>query len=292
MQRTSERSLLRQVPDRSTSTEANLRQRTAESIEKPVAIEKSSPEKKTNASSDYNSHKVFTNRTPQVSEKILSILNKESGIIKHISGKQSWENVTIDQLRVIERLVINDENLTELHPKDFQGLLHLQEIDLRGTNIKVLPEELFREIPSLKSLLVKPGFSEDMIGKIQMELNPKVSIDVDERNDYSKTKKVVNKAGWGLGIATLGTFLTYLCTNLEKDSDPTGLVIPLFVTFILIAISMMVIHETSDYNNIDHKMPKPEPKNRNSSSNDDCCGDDFSVEGGLLAYSAFVSATW
>ena len=289
MQRTSERSLLRQVPDRATSTEANLRQRTAENIEKPVAIEKSSPEKKTNASADYNSHAVFINRTPQVSEKILSIFDKETYIGDPSFSNQSWKNVTLDKLRVIERLVLNDKNLTQLHPLDFQGLIDVEEIDLRGTNIKVLPENIFQDLPYLKKLLVNPRFSEDMIAKIYTE-HPKVSIEVEESND-NKIKKVANASGWGLGIASLGAYVTYLSTNWEKDPEPVGLVIALFITFAIFAISMMVVYETSESTNIDHRMPKPKPKKQHSSSNNS--GDySFSVEGGLLAYCAFLAATW
>ena len=267
MQITSEKNLLREVPNGSSSTEGNLRQRTPEEIEKPVSIETSSPE---NIDSDPPGY-IFTNRTPQVSKKILKIMSDESSLVDAYFSHQSWKNVTLDKLSVIEKLVLNDKNLTQLHPKDFQGLSRVQQIDLTGTRICVLPENIFRAVPSLKHLLVNPRFSEEIKVKLISE-HPSLSIEVKENrnrdwvffNPNEPRTKIANVAGWAMGIMTVISYLGYAYSCREsgpEDVSTEPLISPFLLALFVFTASFFTVAETQSALRIDHKLPKKPTEN-------------------------------
>ena len=276
MQKTTERNLLRQVPDRSTSTEANLRRRTAKNIEKPVAIEKKNPEKITDDSLDYNSHQVFTNRTPQVSEKILKILDNESSTYEYYFGQQSWEKVTIDQLNVIENLSLHDKNLTTLHPLDFQGLACVQQIDLRDTSIETLPREIFQECPSLERLLVNPHFSEEMKLNLHSEY-PELSIVVKEYpnqdwvtfSPHNKITKGAKLMGLAIGLGSILLFTAHAFSNKDNPEaqQPENMIVPFLLTMFFFVLGFFTTVETSMSLKTDHKLSKQPTETPHTSSN-------------------------
>ena len=301
MQKATERDLSRHVPIRSNSTDVNLRRQPAKRLEKPVSIEKSSPEKITADSAHYNSHQVFINRTPQVSEKILSILDNESGITDYYFGDQSWENVTLDQLKVIENLSLHDKNLTTLHPLDFQGLASLKRIDLSDTGIEVLPEDIFREVPSLERLVLNPNFS--AVTKVELryeyrDRNLSISVATPPRqgclnlNAERLTLKKINLLGWTIGLGSKLLYTVYARSNQNNPEaqQSESMLVPFLLMMLFMFIGYSTVIKTSMDLRTDHKSPKLEPTPKFTS--DDCSGDDtFSTEGALLGYSAFLAAT-
>lgn len=93
-----------------------------------------------------NAQGVYVNRTRQVSEQILAVLNLND-----------WEAVSPEVLENLMELNLSEQNITSLHKHDFDGLHHLSVLYLQNNQLKSLPDQLFDKIETILSELNTNG---------------------------------------------------------------------------------------------------------------------------------------
>lgn len=80
-------------------------------------------------------------RTPEVQKEILRQIDKEV-----------CDDVEDEDLQEVTEMLLNNKDLEEIRPQDFDGLVALQIVDISNNHIKALPDGFLSHVPVLEKL--------------------------------------------------------------------------------------------------------------------------------------------